>query len=66
MNEISTSLFMPEIHCDFKVIIRPPSLEYSIPASQFLLIKHLSPTVVRECFVDQLFEDWHLNAIKVL
>lgn len=59
-------MFFPEHNRDFKIIIRPPSIEYSIPATQFLAIKHLSYSQVKELFVDSMFYDWQIVAIKSL
>lgn len=40
--EIHTSLFLQSNNTDYKVVIRPPSVEYNIPAKNFLFIKTLT------------------------
>lgn len=49
-------------HC---IIIRPPSLEYSVPSKNFLFVKTLSREENDE-FIGSKFIEWHALAIACL
>jgi hypothetical protein len=40
--EIVTSLYIQHANADFKIIIRPPSVEYNIPSKNILVMKTLN------------------------
>lgn len=50
---------------DLQIIIKPPSLEFSIPSKNFLFIKTLTREENEE-FVQSMFADWHFLAIRCL
>ena len=55
--EIHTSLFLQSNNTDYKIVIRPPSVEYSIPAKNFLFMKTLTRSEVNDYFSDR-FLSW--------
>ena len=55
--EIHTSLFLQSNNTDYKIVIRPPSVEYSIPAKNFLFMKTLTRSEVNDYFNDR-FLSW--------
>ena len=55
--EIVTSLFLQTNNTDYRIVIRPPCVEYSIPAKNFLFIKTLTRSEVSEFFADR-FTTW--------
>jgi hypothetical protein len=65
LDEIHTSFFIPTSGRDFRIIIRPPSVEYSIPSSKFLFFKNLSRAEIND-FIESGFEDWTSRAIRCL
>ena len=48
--EIHTSLFLQANNTDYRIIIRPPCVEYSIPAKNFLFMKTLTRSELQEFF----------------
>jgi len=64
-SDIITSLYVEATNIDYKVIIRLPSIEYSIPAKNFTFIKTLTVAEIAE-FVEAKFFDWHLMLIDTL
>ena len=63
--EIVTSLYMQQVGADFTIVIRPPSLEYSIPSKNFLFVKTLTREENQD-FIANKFADWHNQAIACL
>ena len=63
--EIVTSLYMQQVSADFTIVIRPPSLEYSIPSKNFLFVKTLTREENQD-FIANKFADWHNQAIACL
>jgi hypothetical protein len=64
-NEIVTSLYMQQANSDYVIIIKPPSIEYSISSKNFLYMKTLSR---QEChdLINNGFSDWHSQSIRYL
>ena len=63
--EIHTSLFLQSNNTDYKVVIRPPSVEYNIPAKNFLFIKTLTRSELSEFYQEQ-FLTWQQLSIGCL
>jgi len=63
--EISTSLFMQQVGSDFTLVIRPPSIEYSIPSKNFLFVKTLTREENND-FIHYKFAGWDNQAIACL
>ena len=65
LDEIHTSLFIPESGRDLRIVIRPPSIEYSMSAKEFLFIKNLTYSELEQ-LIDCSFVEWENIAIKCL
>lgn len=65
VEEVHTSLYLQSTNTDYKLVIRMPSVEYSIPAKNFSFIKTLSKYETAD-FFEAKFIDWHLKVIDVL
>jgi len=63
--EIDTSLHLQSVNTDYRLVIRMPTIEYSIPSKNFSFIKTLSKYETQE-FFDSKFFEWHLKLIDVL
>lgn len=63
--EIITSLYMQQVGADFTIVIRPPSIEYSVPSKNFLFVKTLTREENND-FITNKFSDWHNQAIGCL
>mmetsp|Transcript_4009 Transcript_4009/g.4859 ORF Transcript_4009/g.4859 Transcript_4009/m.4859 type:complete len:169 (+) Transcript_4009:1065-1571(+) len=63
--EIVTSLYIQQAASDFTIVIRPPSIEYSIPSKNFLFIKTLTREENND-FISNKFVDWQNMAIRCL
>lgn len=48
------------------MVIRPPSLEYYVPARQYTIIKTIPLKMLKLFFISQNFNDWHLQATTCL
>ena len=64
-DEIVTSLYIQQVGSDYTIVIRPPSIEYSIPSKNFLFIKTLSRDENAD-FLSNKFADWQNMAIRCL
>lgn len=58
-------MYVQATNTDYKVVIRLPSIEYSIPAKNFTFIKTLTQAELCE-FMEAKFFDWHLMSIDTL
>lgn len=65
IEEIHTSLYLQSTNMDYRLVIRMPSIEYNIPAKNFIFIKTLSKYEIAD-FFEARFIDWHLKVIDVL
>ena len=63
--EIITSLYVQQVGGDYQIVIRPPSLEYSISSKNFLFVKTLTREENNDFIVNK-FCDWHNQAIACL
>ena len=64
-DEIVTSLYIQQVGSDYTIVIRPPSIEYSIPSKNFQFIKTLTRDENAD-FLSNKFADWQNMAIRCL
>jgi hypothetical protein len=63
--EIQTSIYMQQTNTDYRVVLRMPTIEYSIESTHFLYMKTMTRTEARS-FFNVLFYNWHKDATKIL
>ena len=56
---------MQNAGADFVVVVKPPSIEYTIPGKNFLFMKTLTREENQQ-FIQSHFADWHSLAIRCL